>query len=423
MSFPTKYWSTPISKFFCIAAVIVVFALSFVLLYKVGYLQTKQVNKHHDLKTVKPVGNIHNAKEDMALAARYAQGIGVPVDLEKAKYYVDQAVAASSDPVILTTAAKYYLGTPDVPHAIQLLEQAAQQQYAPALNLLTVLYANQEWGLTNYTKALYYAKASAQLQNAEGEYLLGELYIQNSHSAKNISYYIDYLTRAAKQGFVPAANELGFDYRDGIYVKKDVTTAMQWFAVSAKNNDPLAMSELALAYQTGNGVKKDEKKAIPLLQGSAQQGDLVGEYNLGLTYELGIGTKKDYPQAIIWLTKAAQQGDICSHNDLGMMYAAGHGVDADNNVAYAYFLQAGKAAYDSTSPSDGSTIYDDLRKRQQHNPTLQHSTLSVTQRAEIYAHYMLSVYGVNEVQTQKVDPRALAEAKGLKNFYEQKCWN
>jgi TPR repeat protein len=309
-------------------------------------LYLKQGNYHEAFFLLKPAADAGDSRAALVVGALYAEGMGITKDNNRALYYFNQA-SRSKDPRILTITARYYLRTQSDPQAgLNLLKKAADQNFAPAQNQLSVLYATGKRIPSNYQQAFYYAQTSAKQKDAEGEFLLAVLYHDNPEQQPNWSHYVHYLTQAAEQSFAPAAYYLGLEYRRGNPVlAKDMGLAVKWFKVAAKKQDPQAMTELANAYESGVGIAQDKKKAAALYLAAAQQNNAVAQYKIGLAYAFARGVPRDYREAINWLTQAAQQKMICANNELGMLYAQGHGVGADEESAKNYFHLAAEQGY------------------------------------------------------------------------------
>lgn len=158
--------------------------------------------------------------------------------------------------------------------AAQLLQNAVDNQYAPALVPLAAIFANGEGVEQDYDKAF-------------------KLYLA-----------------AANLGIAFAQREVGTCYSRGYGANKDMCEAAKWYAKAAELNNPDAQVDLASCYLSGNGVEKDVTKAYELFNRAAKQNHPDGLY--GLAYIFIIIYSQDDPDKMCtglqYLNEAVAQG-------------------------------------------------------------------------------------------------------------------
>lgn len=170
----------------------------------------------------------------------------------------------------------------DDAHAVECYRQAAEQDYAPAINDLGLCYARAACGLTQD-----YVQAAALYR------------------------------RAAELGNGTAQNNLGDLLYKGLGVQKDVGEAFRWFERAAEKGSVSALYNLGLCYEMGSGVRKDSRKAEEYYRRAAEKDHKGAMLTLGRWFLEGrSGFKKDPEQAKHWLEQAAALGSEEAKDEL-----------------------------------------------------------------------------------------------------------
>ncbi|OEY95275.1 hypothetical protein BJD20_16210 [Acinetobacter proteolyticus] len=194
------------------------------------------------------------AKNEMGFF--YEEGIFVEKDINKAiKLYAE---AGNNNYVpAMYNIGRLKLEDGNEVEAFSILEYVASKDYAPALNLLGIMYNNGGYADKDLNKAFLYYKKAADLGNPDAKFNLGQMYF----------------------------------YGEG--VKQDYKKSFYWYDESAKQNYDFAKIQLATSYYKGYGVKKNIEKAISAISEMADKGDPDAIYNIRLYYK-SINNKEKY---------------------------------------------------------------------------------------------------------------------------------
>lgn len=194
------------------------------------------------------------------LGRYYEKGIGVDVDIEKAKslysasYELGDYVAGYLLAVNLSKGKQYF-------EAINYLSLGVFNNYIPSIKLLADFYLK-GLGLEKNTKIAInlYTKL---IELGENKYydVIGKIYYQQKDYYKAIIYFKE----GANLFDLDAIYHLAICYAKGEGVAMDNIKAVNYYEMGAKANHAKCIYNLALHYQKGIGVKMDMEKASELL--------------------------------------------------------------------------------------------------------------------------------------------------------------
>lgn len=215
------------------------------------------------------------------LGKTYLLGKGVPVDLEKARLWLDRAAEKGVLDAQVLLGAAYMSGTKypkDYQVSAKYLLQAAQQQ---PLN------------------------GGLKSEQAMAQYWIALMYEEGRGVEKSHEKAIQYLQLAAGNGNYPAQYDLGSLYEQGAGgITMDKARACELFVKAADQGHPKALHNAGYCNQVGVGVKKDAQQAIVYYTKAAGVGDVRSEYNIGVLYsQLGQADKSYF-----WLRVAESSG-------------------------------------------------------------------------------------------------------------------
>ena len=137
------------------------------------------------------------------VAARYAEGRGVPVNLEEAAYWYERAASKGLPPAQFRYASLLEKGQgvkKDVNQARRLYLAAAGRGNAKAMHNLAVLYAEGIDGKPDYGAAAQWFRKAAQRGIADSQYNLGVLCARGLGTEKNFAESYQWFALAAGQG-------------------------------------------------------------------------------------------------------------------------------------------------------------------------------------------------------------------------------
>jgi localization factor PodJL len=183
-----------------------------------------------------PVLRVAALKGDPAAAyevgLRFAEGKGVPSNLEEAAKWYDRAARAGLVPAIFRIGTFYEKGMgvmKDVDIARRYYIQAADRGSAKAMHNLAVLDADGGGAAANYKSAAQWFRKAAERGVADSQFNLGILYARGIGVDPNLAESFKWFSLAAAQGDADAARK-----RDDV----------------AKRLDPQSLAAAKLAIQT-----------------------------------------------------------------------------------------------------------------------------------------------------------------------------
>lgn len=143
---------------------------------------------------------------------------------------------------------------------------------------------------------------------APAENLLGMMYELGKGVTKDLAKSITYYRRAAEKGDMYAQYNLGVSYDSGTGVPQNYREASNWFQRAANQGARFAQYNLAVMYEQGRGHTKSFEKAAEWYEKAARQGHKQAQNNLAWLYEKGQGVQQDLITAYVWFDAAAVQG-------------------------------------------------------------------------------------------------------------------
>lgn len=226
----------------------------------------------------------------------------------------------------------------DVRGALQLLREAAQAGYLPAMLDYAGIFleGSKDGSVTkNRVEAMQWYRRAAAAGSMEAEYYIGFIlygdrkveaampYFQRAADAgipeaqflygrillqKNDARGVDYVRRAAESDraatVAQAAYTMGVVCQEGRGGQKvDLPQAVEWFKRSADAGDPRALHLVGLMYLNGKGVEQDEQKGATMLRLAAGQ-DYPAAIKDYITYLQSLDDPTPYADEIrAWATR------------------------------------------------------------------------------------------------------------------------
>lgn len=178
----------------------------------------------------------------------YENGLYVNKNIDLAEKYYAEAGNENYTPA-LYNMGRLKLESGNYTEAASIFETIEKNNFAPALNLLGVMYNYGYSYDVNLEKALSYYKKAAVLGNPDAQFNIGQMYFEGEGIAKNFE------------------------------------EAFKWYSLSADQNYPLAKLQLATLYFKGYGVKVDINNAIEIIKPLANAGNPDAIYNLRIYYK------------------------------------------------------------------------------------------------------------------------------------------
>lgn len=227
--------------------------------YQLGMLYTNPDFLHQDAQLARAWYE-QAAQQGVVAAQRqlgimYAQGLGGYQDSKQAQQWLYRAAQAGDAAAQYQLACQYGLVDGRMRQAVpraqrndrqaqRWLEQAAQQEYPPALTALGVMYEQGRLVHQDYVKARqYYTRAAAQGE-ALAQNNLGRLYELGRGTRWDHVLARQFYTQAAQQGLAQAQYHLAMMLKDGKGGAQDPQQAQIWLQRAADQGYARALAEL-----------------------------------------------------------------------------------------------------------------------------------------------------------------------------------
>ncbi len=333
-----------------------------------------------------------NAEAAYMLGQCYDNGDGVDQSLFHAFKFYQQAAEKKHQHARYEIALKYANGIPEnkiehtpelsisIEKAMKLLNDLAEEGYAPAMREIAQLYLKQKNRTTEDTKIAYKHLLNAvKAQDPASMRILADCLYNGIGCKKDLVKMIYYLKQAAKRNDLRAQGKLAFCYENGLGVKPDFKVAFQlhksaaskgfsmsqvkmgdycilgefaeqslknailWYKKAAKQNHPLALYKLGSFALQGIGMKEDEQLAFNYMLRSASLGYAKAQLNTAFLYKEGRGIQKDENKAFFWFEKASKLNDNAAQLELAFCYMNGIGTKKNQKKGLELLNKAAKS--------------------------------------------------------------------------------
>ncbi|KAH3731365.1 sel1 repeat family protein [Pelomyxa schiedti] len=300
--------------------------------------------------SVSALGDDHSPERLQSWACVYFVTLRRAFCLEKPELGPPEAPTTHSRSSFMMSLAgacfRYGIGGVGPDKALLLLQKAADDGNANAMNNLGVCYQNGQGVGKDINQAVSLYKKAADAGNATAMFNLGVCYENGRGVDKDINQAVSLFKKAADAGDATAMKCLGVCYANGRGVDKDINQAVSLYRKAADAGNAIAMKCLGVCYENGWGVDKDINQAVSLYKKAADAGDATAMTCLGVCYANGWGVYKDINQAASLFKKAADAGDANAMTCLGVCYENGWGVHRDIGMAKAHYHRAASAGCD-----------------------------------------------------------------------------
>ena len=277
---------------------------------KVQYLQAYERVKQHQAE-----------KPDSVLLASATKHIETAAKLGYSEALFDQAM-------LLTPAS-------DQQRRLELLQQAADKQYVPAMMQLAEEYFLSSQTFERRVDAQALIQKAAEI-NTTAKLRLAQYYLHEDKRLTNTTGYDKDVDKAINlfhevalscdgRGAYSLYEMASFKHKPN---SLDPASALDWLTIASELGLAKAQGELA-EYYFKNEPNSDE--AIRWGERATEKENLTGIIVLGNIYYHGKGVEKDYAKALQYFEQALQLDKDNRHvqDQLGMMYYKGEGVEVD----------------------------------------------------------------------------------------------
>ena len=301
----------------------------------------------------------------MTLAHLYLEGIGTPVQVERALGALQTAAVSGSKEAYRTLGDLYFVG-----HAVEKDEKRALAYYEDGIALgdegcmlrVGKVYLDGECVEQDIVRAIALFEEGERLGDAEcARY--GAMLKDRREQAyrmgmdarrKNPKDAYRLFSISASMGYTPAETRLGDCYMFGLGVERDRARGYRWYESAVRAGEEDALYPLGLCYARGVGVAFHYRRAIAVLRLAAQRGSeeaaeeivrlqkrrLKKEIRSLFSRAMRLLYQHKYAPALELLTLLSRMDEAEAVYYLGACYEFGIGVDADRTQAFTHYGRA-----------------------------------------------------------------------------------
>ncbi len=196
----------------------------------------------------------------------------------------------------------------DPAKAQQLMQQAAENNYAPAQYSTAVFYLQGLGVEKDSLKAVEWANKAIESNNADAYILLSQCYKKGEGVEKSEEKAFEYNHKAVAAGNPAPHYQIASAYATGKGTASNMELAQKHFLLAAENKDSDAMVAVAKFYYAGKVFEQDNAKSFEWASKAAAASNPEGQYFLAVLYQHGLGTEANLEKAKSWYSSAAAKG-------------------------------------------------------------------------------------------------------------------
>ena len=289
------------------------------------------------------------------LGFMYRNGLGVPIDNERAAKLYMEAADLGDTPAAANLSSMYEqgIGVPrnDV-EALRYVRLAAGRNHATAQCVMGVRLHYGKGIDPDDEMAARWAGGSASAGDACGEDLFGLFKMRGYGVRQDIAAGIALVRLSADKGYDNAQFNLGTFYLTGEGLTKDASRARGYLQKASAQRFRMADNTIAYLYATGTGVTKSISKALQLWrsvaedQGAPDEAVAMAAYNLGAAYSDGSFGVQNDADAERWMRIAVERGYSRAIAALGELLVR-RAKTTDQSPAEFYSRAAAKGVHDA----------------------------------------------------------------------------
>jgi TPR repeat protein len=201
-----------------------------------------------------------------------------------------------------------------------------EESYRRAMSLLLANNLN----LTDRSEALNLLQSAADRNFAPAQTALGTAYERGTLGTPDVQQAIHWFTKAADQGDWIAQLSLGLIFFKGLTVVRDTSAAKRWFALGAASGDGASAFYLGRLFDEGGGSTTNYPEAIKWYRQAAEAGNPFAQERLAVMLLKGLGAPRNPHEAYVWLLVAVELGNHRALQPLQSMEADLGKTSADN---------------------------------------------------------------------------------------------
>ena len=313
------------------------------------YAKGMEFNNQQDyikaLPYIRTSAELGYAPAQNTLGAYYAEGYGVPQNVNIAIEWYLKAAKQNDDTSQYNLAHLYYEGKlveQNYSEAFKWYRKAAELGDAESQCKVGYFYRKGLGTEVNYTEAVYWYTKAATQGDPIAQSNLANCYMRGEGVEVNLVKTYEWYKKSAESGYAYAQAMLGLCYNEGVGVNQNFEEAFKWFLLAAEQNEADAILNLGIYYDNGIYVKQDLRKAFDLYLKASQLNNPYGLMNVGICYANGRGVETDFAKAFIYFEKSANLGLDLAQLNLAICYENGYGTEKNIVKAKYWYSKAAK---------------------------------------------------------------------------------
>lgn len=212
----------------------------------------------------------------------------------------------------IVDTAWFYHDQGDYNGAAALCLPVAESGFAPAQNLMGVLYANGRGVEKNLETAIEWYTKAAESGYRSSMYNLGRIYDMGKEVERDTEKAFYWLEKAANEGHGGSMLHLAGLYGRGEGVEENQELAVSWLVKAAQNGNEQADLQLEMM-MLNTAAREYTYLVLPYLEQKAVQGDLTAGGTVAAAYRYGMNKiEKNLKKALFWYEQMAREGDALS---------------------------------------------------------------------------------------------------------------
>jgi len=287
-----------------------------------------------------------DAEAQFRIGKMYRRGeAGIDVDLDRARDFLTLAVDKSHSGACFELGLMFWEDEVDgvtAEEAINLFTLAAEQGHAEAKLKLSLIYSGDE----RYEEAFRLCSSAAEEKYAPALNLLARFHEFGKGTPINHALAEKFYTLAAKQGDVSSELALASKYRNGIELRKNPKKALRLYKSASKKYENFKV-DVAEMLRKGEGViPKAQKARLMFYDIGRKKGNAVAIFSLAEMLRKGEGGKKNLQKARFFYSLAHKKKHRGATFQLAEMYRKGEGGEKLFEESKLLYESAGKRGHE-----------------------------------------------------------------------------
>lgn len=252
----------------------------------------------------------------------YREGILIEQDSRKAVDLLTDAAHDDFAPAQYALGSMYYRGeggNQSFEKSFKWRVKASTDENPNVWESLAFLYRTGLGCQRDLNKALDCYNHAIKLGDTSSYSVVAEIYSILSSSPESVEFY----KKSADCGYAFSALDLGMLYKEGYSTSEpDYESAAKYFSQAAEAGITEAKYQMGQLYYLGYATfGRDFALANKWFKRAAEEGDIRSQYNLGYAYQHGLAVERNLDSAIFWYEKAATRGHRLSQVGVADLYA------------------------------------------------------------------------------------------------------